>query len=225
MPILRASTPWVSAGRLARKESGIVAPSFEAKKWCNVLLLAYAALLTQFLHSASTSLLTALEYRIALGVSILSLSFLILAAIGIRSDRSFALVPLFTLQTTALFFFGLTWGHTTFVLVKEQENSWPTARLLLVILYELLLLGLHLFCMRLVYVVIKTFYKFEKMPTAKTPDRRCSIPQFLSELDEESNEDKIVFEKMPSAPKKMSKKTTSFANPVALEQMNSKLDV
>ncbi|PAV83108.1 hypothetical protein WR25_07757 [Diploscapter pachys] len=64
-----------------------------------------------------------------------------------------------------------------------------------------------------------------KMPTAKTPDRRCSIPQFLSELDEESNEDKIVFEKMPSAPKKMSKKTTSFANPVALEQMNSKLDL
>ena len=31
MPVSRASTPWVSAGRLARKESCIVAPSFEAK--------------------------------------------------------------------------------------------------------------------------------------------------------------------------------------------------
>lgn len=101
----------------------LASPLFQ--KWCNVLLLAYVALLTQFLHSASTSLLTTLEYHIALGVSILSLSFLILAAIGIRSNRSFALVPLFTLQTTSLFFFGLTWGHTTFVLVKEQGKSWP----------------------------------------------------------------------------------------------------
>ena len=88
------------------------------------------------MHSEAMAQMSAINEKfrasggIELGVSILSLSFLILAAIGIRSNRSFALVPLFTLQTTALFFFGLTWGHTTFVLVKEQGKSWPTGMFL-----------------------------------------------------------------------------------------------
>ncbi|PAV71700.1 hypothetical protein WR25_27064 [Diploscapter pachys] len=221
MPVTHASAPWTVTSRLARNEPDIVFGGFQAKSWCNVLLITYVALLTHFLYSASTTPLTALEYLIALGASLLSLSFLLLAAIGLRSNRSFALVPLFTLQTTTLFLFVLTWGHTTFVLIKQQDKSWPNARLLLMILYELLLLGLHLFCMHLVYVVIKALYRFEKMPTVKAPMRRCSIPGFLSEL----NEDKIVFEKAPDARKKLVVEATSFATPAPLQQMGGKLDV
>ena len=48
------------------------------------------------------------------------------------------------------------------VAFKLFSSSIPiSARLMIMVLYELLLLGLHLFCMRLVYVVIKAFYKFE----------------------------------------------------------------